>query len=179
VDQIHVFITLSVFQKGLPMMKTMHFANELRSKKYIFLFFFILLVFAVLLIYNNLISFRPFSASAKATVITQNTLEEKYGLRVNLLAVTAAGGMVDLRLKIVDGDKARLLLQDKKNFPALLVSDNNLMLITDADTQSQEIKFDPNGDLFLMFPNSGNAVKPGSAVMVVFGGINLEPISAR
>ena len=160
-------------------MKAMNITSEIRSKKYFLLFFFILLTFAVFLIYGNLINYQPASGSSKATVLSQRILEEKYGLRVNLLAVTAAGGMVDLRLKILDGEKARLLLQDKKNFPALLVGENNLLINVDDDTKAQEIKFDQNGGLFLMFPNSGNAVKQGSPVKIVFGDFQLEPIVAK
>ena len=119
------------------------------------------------------------AASANVKVISQTVLEDKYGLRVNLIAVTAAGGMVDLRLKILDGKKASLLLQDKRNFPTLLTGDKNITLHVDEDTKSQEIKFENNGGLYLIFPNSSNAVKPGSNVSVVFGDIQLEPISAK
>jgi len=52
------------------------------------------------------------------TMISQSALEEQYGLHVNLVAVTAAGGLVDLRLKILDGEKAKSLLGDPKHFPS-------------------------------------------------------------
>jgi hypothetical protein len=119
------------------------------------------------------------SANLAANPISQQMLEEKYGLRVNLIAVTAAGGMVDLRLKMLDGEKAKLLLQDQKNFPALLVSDSHVRLSASEDTNSQEIKFEKNGGLFLLFSNSGNAVKPGSTVSIVFGDIRLEPVVVK
>ena len=138
-----------------------------------------LLFIAGFFLYSNFFHQPSVSASASATMITQNNLEEKYGLRVNLLAVTAAGGMVDLRLKFMDGEKAKTLLQDKKNFPALRVAGNPLTLSVDEETKSQEMKFDNNGGLFLLFSNSGNAVKPGSAVKVVFGDIELEPVVVR
>lgn len=129
--------------------------------------------------YDNLSNRTPASVSANVTTISQNVLEQKYGLRVNLLAVTAAGGMVDLRLKMLDGEKAKTLLQDKKNFPALLVSDNNITLSASEDTSSQEIKFENNGGLYLLFPNTGNAVKPGSKVTLVFGDLQVEPMAAK
>jgi len=87
--------------------------------------------------------------------------------------------MVDLRLKMLDGEKVKTLLQDKKNFPSLLIQDSNIMLRASEDAISQEIKFENNGDLFLLFPNSGNAVKPGSKVILVFGDLQVEPIPSK
>jgi hypothetical protein len=111
-------------------------------------------------------------------VISQGTLEEKYGLRVNLVAVTAAGGFVDVRLKIMDGEKLKLLLADKSNFPALY-TEQGIILNAPEDTKSQEIQFVSGGNLFVMYPNSGNAVKLDSPVTILFGNIAVEPIHAR
>ncbi len=49
----------------------------------------------------------------------QKAFDEQYGLRVNLLAMNTASGMVDLRLKMLDVVKAKSFLQDKKYFPIL------------------------------------------------------------
>jgi hypothetical protein len=51
-------------------------------------------------------------------------LEDKYGLRVNLTAVTSSGSFVSLRLKIADGEKAKLLLGDK---PVTIVFGNAVL----------------------------------------------------
>jgi hypothetical protein len=110
--------------------------------------------------------------------ISQGALEEQYGLRVLLLAVTGAGGFVDLRINIVDGEKAKTLLSDPANFPAVWVS-NEVILNAPADTKSQKIQFDDGGTMFIMYPNSQNAVMQGTPVRIVFGDIALEPINAR
>jgi hypothetical protein len=123
-------------------------------------------------------AFEGASLTKGAVVISQNTLEEKYGLRVNLVAVTAAGGFVDVRMKIVDGEKLKLLLADKNNFPALF-TEQGVVLNAPAETKSQEIKFITGGNLFIMYPNSGNAVNQDKPVTIVFGNIALEPIHAR
>lgn len=148
--------------------------------RFIFIAIILVIMLTVGLYINNISrAFQAAPLSPGMVVISRSELEEKYGLRVNLLAVTAAGGMVDLRLNILDGEKAKLLLQDQKNFPALLVNDTNVTLRASEDAQSQEIKFDKAGGLFLLFPNSGNAVTPGSKVSIVFGNIQLEPVAAR
>lgn len=119
---------------------------------------------------------RPFPAPA-IPVLSQDVMEQRYGLRVNLVAVTAAGGMVDLRLKFVNAQKARLLLEDKANFPALRVGE--VTLNPSAEDVSRKLLFEDGADLFLLYPNAEGAVKPGSQVTLVFGGLALEPIEAR
>ena len=123
--------------------------------------------------------FAFFSVKPAPPAISTNLLLEKYGLRVNLVAVTAAGGMVDLRLKIVDGEKAKLLLQDTKNFPVLAVPHANLILTASEDARTQAIQFKDGGNLFLLFPNRGGAVKPGDPVQVKFGEVVVEALPAQ
>jgi len=115
----------------------------------------------------------------KGTVaISQGALEEKYGLRVNLVAVTAAGGLVDVRLKIADGEKLKLLLADMKNFPTLY-TEQGIILSAPEDTKSQKIEFITGGSLFIIYPNSGNAIKHDTPVTILFGNIAVEPIKAK
>ncbi len=119
---------------------------------------------------------RPSPAQPLPT-LSQQALEQRYGLRVNLVAVTAAGGMVDLRLKFVDAQKVRLLLEDKANFPVLRVDGRTLH--PSAEDLARKLLFEDGADLFLLYPNAGGAVKPGMQVTLMFGGLILEPIEAR
>lgn len=140
----------------------------------------ILSILLVVAIYINNAS-RAFQTSAlpKGTVvISQKTLEEKYGLRVNLVGLTAADGMVDVRLKIMDGQKLKLLLADKNNFPTLYTQPG-VVLNAPEDTRSQEIKFITGGNLFIIYPNSANAVEHNTPVTLLFGNIAVEPIDVR
>jgi hypothetical protein len=111
-------------------------------------------------------------------VISQTALEEQYGLRVNLLAVTAAGGLVDLRLKIVDGEKFKRLLADAKTFPVLRTS-QGVLINAPAETKSQKIEYVSGGGLYVMYPNALNAIKQNTAVTILFGNIALEPILTK
>ncbi len=150
-----------------------------RSTNYLFIAFILIVLLSLgLYLFNSYQTLNPSSQPKGVTVLSQQAFEEQYGLRVNLVAVTAANGMVDLRLKIVDGAKAKLLLQDKKNFPAVFVN-ANVTLNASAEVKSQVIQFENDGNLFLMFPNAGNAVKRGSTVTILFGGIALEPIEVK
>ena len=149
------------------------------SNKFIYIagIFVILLVVAIYI--NNAYQALQPAALPKGTVtLSQSAFEEKYGLHVNLVAVTGAGGFVDLRLKMVNGEKAKLLLADAKNFPSLFAR-NGVMLNAPTDTISQNIEFITGGNLFIMYPNGGNAVQRGEPVQIVFGDIALEPINAK
>ena len=113
-----------------------------------------------------------------AAVISQQELGEKYGLGVNLVAVTAAGGMVDLRLRINDSEKAKALLDNQANFPVLRAG-NGVLLQASQDIASQTIQYENGGVIFALYPNAQSAVKPGDPVSIVFGDVQVEAIQAR
>lgn len=143
--------------------------------KYVFIAIILnILIAASWVVFN---SYRSKSTLPAMTILSQSALEETYGVRVNLVAVTGAGGFVDVRLKIVDGEKAKLLLTDANNFPALLIGD--VILNAPADTKAQEMRFDNGGNMFIMYPNSGNAVQTGTPVTILFGDTALETIPAK
>jgi hypothetical protein len=110
--------------------------------------------------------------------ISQQTLAAQYGLRVNLIAVTAAGGMVDLRLQIVDVEKAKALLEEQANFPALRAP-NGVVLRAGEDIAAQPIKFENGANLFVLYPNMSSAVKAGDVVPILFGDRQVEGIQSK
>lgn len=110
--------------------------------------------------------------------ITLAELEDQYGLRVNLVAVTAAGGMVDLRLKVVDGDKAKPLVLAPTGPPTLWIAEGNVLLAANTDPRELEALFE-SGNLFLLFPNSQGIVKPGAPVSIVLGSVKTEPVISQ
>jgi len=154
-------------------------ATAKSTNKFIY-FAFILVILLVIAIYvnNAYRALQPASLPQGTVTISQSVLEEQYGLHVNLVAVTGAGGFIDLRLKIVDGEKAKLLLADAKKFPVLF-SEGGITLNAPEDTKSQKIEFITNGNLFIMYPNSSNAVQRGKPVRLLFGEIALEPITVK
>jgi hypothetical protein len=150
------------------------------SSSKIFSTVIILVVLLVIGIYANNAyqALQPASLPQGTTIVSQSMLEEKYGLHVNLVAVTGAGGFVDVRLKIVDGDKAKLLLGDKKNFPVIF-SEHGFTLNAPEDTKSQKIEFISNGNLFIMYPNSGNTIQRAESATLLFGNVALEPLVVK
>jgi hypothetical protein len=143
-------------------------------------------IIAVLLV--SVVGFLGYRAStARQTTITDSAderisateLEERYGLHVRLIAVTAGGGMVDLRLKILDSDKATQLLGDPTQAPSLVADDSGTMLSVPEGSLTEDLSLRDGGVLILLFPNINGAIKPGTSVSVVFENERLEPILAQ
>jgi ABC-type Na+ efflux pump permease subunit len=136
-------------------------------------------IILVLLLSSSLSACSVGRASQQAAPLSLSALEAQYGLRVSLIAVTAAGGLVDVRLKVVDAEKARQLLKDAASYPALVVSGSDAVLTAPEESRTQELKLENGGLIMLLFPNTGNAVKPGANIAVLFGDIRLEPVVAK
>jgi hypothetical protein len=113
-----------------------------------------------------------------ATVVSAAALEEEYGIKVTLVAVTADGGLVDVRFTVLDRDKAGHVLHDAASLPQLLLPDSGSVL---RSPQARAHKLDlVNGaSYFLLYPNSGGLVQAGASVSVVIDEIRLEPVLAR
>jgi hypothetical protein len=140
----------------------------------------VLIVLGIIYGFNVFRAARTISPQTEITSITQNAFEEKSGLRVQLLAVTAAGGLVDLRLQIVDAEKAKAFLDNHANFPALHVGDDVVLQTSEeAVAAAQDIQIENGKSIFIMFPNTGNVIKPGDPVKIIFGNLQLETIQSQ
>ncbi len=128
----------------------------------------------------GLLLFQALRAAQTPTAlpISAAALEARYGMRIDLLAVTAAGGKVDLRIKILDAAKAKTLLGAAENYPSLRLAGSGVALSIPAD-QRPSAPLADGASFFLLFPNAGDAIKPGAPVSIQFGAISLEAIKAR
>jgi hypothetical protein len=107
----------------------------------------------------------------EAPVLSQQALEQQYGLQLSLVAVSSMGSIIDVRLKILDLEKAAPLLAEHS---ALLVGDT---LILSPHQHRQPLK---EGKAFIVFyPNQKHVVAPGTPVSLAFENIRMEPILAR
>lgn len=109
--------------------------------------------------------------------ISREMLMSDYGFRVRLIGVTAAGGLIDVRFKVLDKDKAAVLLNNPDTFPELIAEDGTIIKVPVESIQ--EMHLEDNGIVFMLFPNIGGVVTPGSLVNIRFGDIVLEPILAQ
>lgn len=102
---------------------------------------------------------------------------EQTGLQVTLIAVTSGGGMVDLRLKVVDADKAAQLFADPEVKP-ILIAEDGTELLPPAEMEFN-VNLEADKAYFTLYGNPNNAIKRGSPVTVTIGGYRLEPIIAQ
>jgi hypothetical protein len=115
---------------------------------------------------------------SSARVINARTLEADYGIRFDLVAVTASGGLVDLRFTVVDEAKAKALFHDAATSPALLVDGSGTVLRTKKG-MSHHLSLLTGGRYFVLFSNKGGAVQAGTHVSVVIADVRLEPMAAQ
>ncbi len=114
-----------------------------------------------------------------ATTISTKTLEERYGIRLRLIAVSAAGGLVDFRYIITDQAKAEAL-HDYLGKITLTADDNSTTLTMATGHGMHRNDRLENGQLnFHFFANTRNAVRPGRPVTVNIGPVRLEPVNAQ
>lgn len=115
-----------------------------------------------------------------AILITQQELEEKYGLRVSLLGATAMNSIVDFRLKVIDAEKAEeILSSDHHAALGLMVNGDESNIITAAHMSRHGTILRDGGLYVTFFPNPHNVIASGTSVSVVFGELRLEPIAAQ
>ena len=100
-------------------------------------------------------------------------LEQKYGLKVSQITISMMDSVVDVRLMVVDPDKAQALLQ---NQGALLVNQEVLVL---APHQHAHWKLKKNLPHIMFFPTQNNTIRSGSEVSLVFGRVRVEPVIVK
>ena len=116
--------------------------------------------------------------AADARVVSASEFEAQYGIRVNLVAVSARGGMIDLRFTVTDRSKAEYLLHDAETEPALFVESSGAVIRAPTGMRHKVTILD-GGSYFILYANPGGAIQSGTPVSVVVNDIRLAPISAQ
>jgi hypothetical protein len=110
---------------------------------------------------------------ARVAPMSTAEFEQQYGMRVTLVAITALDSIVDVRVKVVDPDKADPLLADHA---ALLVDQQSLVLAPHMHTHA---KLKPGQIYVMFFPTENRTVHTGSEVSLAFGDVRVESVVAR
>jgi hypothetical protein len=101
-------------------------------------------------------------------------LEETYGVQVSLAAMSMMNSIVDVRIKVVDPDKAHALLQ---NQAALLINQQVLILAPHMHSHTgPRLKA---GKIFTMFFPTQQIIHAGSQVSLVLGPVRVEPVVVK
>lgn len=105
--------------------------------------------------------------------------EDRLGIRMEGLRLSAAGYILDLRYRVLDPARAAPLL-DKKIRPYLLDGASGAQLgVPDTAKLGQlrttgRNKVVPDQDYFILFANPGRFVQPGARMTLVMGDVRIE-----
>lgn len=115
-------------------------------------------------------------------IISAQTLEERYGIRITLVGITNLGGMVEMRFKVTDRDRALELLTGKGHaaMPMMMLAGTTRMLAQPHMMHERHgIDMKPRGMNFVYYPNTNSVVKPGDQVSLTFGNIQVTPFTVE
>jgi hypothetical protein len=146
-------------------------------------------VFGTSLWFQRWSSSRPPAEIAGSTAISPDAFEATYGMRLTMLGVVASGGLLDLRMTVVDPAKAAELfgvhLQPKTGHThgdatmPVLVPDGSSFVIHVAGGMSHHVSLKGDQSVNLLFPNPGGAIQGGASVSVVIGDVRIDGITAQ
>ena len=145
------------------------------------LVFFALIIAGAFALFAGMLMNRPETTLQHGhdspVAISAAALEEQYGIRVTLIGVTAGGGMVDFRFKVIDAEKAEALLDHHESMPQLIPADSKVRLGLPGGAHSPT--YVDGKVYYMLYGNAGGIVRPGMPVQVAFGDLVLEPVVAQ
>ena len=106
-----------------------------------------------------------------------SAIEDQYGVRVSMIAVTFGGGAVDFRFQIVDPDKANNLFHEYENLPVLIVEGSGKRIDPREHTHHVDYMF--GRTYYQLYRNPGGIVKPGTKLTVAIGDLELKHVVVR
>jgi hypothetical protein len=150
------------------------------SKPEMFLFFRRALIFTLPLIClaAGLLSWWTV-ASPQPTELptTSAALEQRWGIQIRQVGVTADGGLVDLRYLVTDADKAARMFADLQTTPLIRTTDGTTIQLRTLIKHHHALEV--GRTYYMLYRNNGNAVTPGAFVSVLVGDVQVSGIVAR
>ena len=106
-------------------------------------------------------------------------LAAAYGIDVNLIAVTAAGGLIEFRYQVVDPDKADRIVHDPVLAPAFVVENTGETLVMSSPPHHHGAEIRLGGTYFFLMANAHNAVRRGTLLTLVIGDLRIEHLEVQ
>ena len=117
-------------------------------------------------------------ATPGKAVAQQDEIEEKWGIRVLSIRLTAANYMLDFRYRVSDTEKAEAIIT-RKIKPHVIIEDSGRKLVVPVAAKLGPLRTSPkylkkDKNYFTFFANPGGDVKSGDKVTVVMGDAIIE-----
>jgi hypothetical protein len=108
-------------------------------------------------------------------VVTADGLVQQSGVKITQVAVTGEGGLLDLRYKVVDPDRANSL-HDPRTPPAVVDERTGLVVHQLFMDHSHTGPYKAGVTYYLVFENPGGWVRRGSRVAVLLGNAQVDHV---
>jgi len=106
-----------------------------------------------------------------------SAIETQYGIQIMQVGLTASGGLVDVRFKVLDVMKVRALLGNPANTPMLIAADKPPLMA--PHNALHGAKFGQGQIFYILYPNLRGTIRPGIEVTVALGDTILGPVTAQ
>jgi hypothetical protein len=109
------------------------------------------------------------------TMPVSDEIEEKFGVRFTFLAVTAEGGMAELRYRVIDEDKAANFGHFTETAP-MLIDDETGKIVDVTIMGLHNHRAEPGRMYYILYRNTEGAVKSGHPVTIAIGNYELANV---
>ena len=113
-----------------------------------------------------------------STESIEAAIEDKHGIHITMVAVTAAGGVVDFRFRVTDPEKAEKYMHGPYSELPILIAETNGTRI-DPRTHIHKVNYEFGRTYYMIYRNPGGVIEPGSEVTVVLGDLRLNDVPVR
>ena len=121
--------------------------------------------------------FAPEKQWEAGTMPVSPEIEEKFGVRFSLLAVTADGGMIELRYRVIDEGKAANFGHFTETAPLLIAEDTGEIVdVTIMGLHNHRVE--PGRQYYVLYRNTGGVIESGRPVTIAIGDLELEHVVA-
>ncbi|MGK2907977.1 MAG: hypothetical protein ACSLFH_16760 [Desulfuromonadales bacterium] len=115
--------------------------------------------------------------------VALNLVEEKLGIEIQPLRLSAGGYIVDFRYKAIDPEKANILFS-REIQPYLLHEATGGVLAVPNTAKIGPLRTTTNQPVagkiyFMLFANAGKYVKSGDKVTIIFGDYRMEHLTVE
>ena len=117
----------------------------------------------------------PVPAGWARPAVAADDLGQASGVTITRVAVTGGGGLVDLRFRVVDPDRAHAL-HDAATPPAVVDESTGLVVHDLLMNHEHTGDFRAGATYYLVFNNPGNWVRRGAQVTVLLGNAQVEHV---
>lgn len=134
----------------------------------------------LLLIGSGLLAWQIFGPAPQlepGTMPLSPEIEEKFGVRFTFVAVTASGGMVELRYRVLDEGKAANFGHYTETAPMIIAEDTGKIVdVTIMGLHNHRVE--PGRTYYVLYRNTNNAVESHRPVTIAVGDLRLENVVA-